>query len=118
MRASSSSSEQQLLFVIVCGLLLLRSTGSRCVAAIVAAHRLSSRGTKAKLLHGMWNLPGVGMESMAPALAGVFSFTVPQGKSSSGNLFNYYAWLLLKHSDLIDKQYYLGIGILQNFPCD
>jgi len=85
MQASSSSSEQELLFVAVCGLLLLRSTGYRCVASIVAAHRLSCCGTKAKLLHGMWNLPGAGMESMAPALAGRFSSTLPQVKSSSGN---------------------------------
>ena len=85
MRASSSSSEQELLFVEVCGLLLLRSTGYRCVASIVVAHRVSCCGTKARLLHGMWNLPGAGMESVAPALAGRFSSTVPQVKSSSGN---------------------------------
>ena len=85
MRASSSSSEQELLFVEVCGLLLLRSTGYRCVASIVAAHRVSCCGTKARLLDGMWNLPGAGMESVAPALAGRFSSTVPQVKSSSGN---------------------------------
>ena len=44
-------------------------------------HRLSSCGTRALLLHGMWDLPGPGIESMSPALAGEFLTTAPPGKS-------------------------------------
>ena len=74
-------------------LLLLRSTGSRRWASVVVAHglsscglqalerRLSSCGTWAWLLHGMWDLPGPGIEPMSPALAGGFLTTGPPGKS-------------------------------------
>ena len=41
---------------------------------------LSSCGTRAELLHGMWDIPGPGLEPMSPALAGGFSTTVPPGK--------------------------------------
>ena len=44
-------------------------------------HRLSSCGARAQLLHGMWGLPGPGLEPMCPALAGGFLTTVPPGKS-------------------------------------
>ena len=62
-------------------------------ASVVAAHvlgscgswalecRLSSCGTRASLLHGMWDLPGPGIEPVFPALAGRFLTTVPPGKS-------------------------------------
>ena len=43
--------------------------------------RLSSCGTRASLLHGMWDLPGPGLEPMSPALAGGFLTTEPPGKS-------------------------------------
>ena len=33
------------------------------------------------MLHGMWDLPGPGIELMSPALAGGFPTTVPPGKS-------------------------------------
>ena len=42
--------------------------------------RLSSCGARAQLLHGMWDLPGPGLEPMSPALAGGFLTTVPPGK--------------------------------------
>ena len=42
--------------------------------------RLSSCGSRAQLLHGMWNLPRPGLEPMSPALAGRFSITAPPGK--------------------------------------
>ena len=35
-------------------------------------HRISSCGMQALLFHSMWDLPGPGTESMAPALAGGF----------------------------------------------
>ena len=81
-------------------LLLLRSTGSRHTgfsscgtrASVVVAHgisscgsralgrRLSSCGARAKLLRGMWDLPGSGLEPVSPALEGRFLTTVPPGK--------------------------------------
>ena len=43
--------------------------------------RLSSCGTRAYLLHGMWDLPGPGLEPVSPALAGGFLTTTPPGKA-------------------------------------
>ena len=63
-------------------LLLLQSTGSRVQASVVVAHRLSSCGSWALLLHGMWDLPGPGLKPISPALAGKFLTTVPPGKPS------------------------------------
>ena len=37
-----------------------------------------------KLLHGMWDLPGAGLEPMSPALAGGFSTTAPPAKPQDG----------------------------------
>ena len=66
-------------------LLLLRSTGSRCTGFSSCGtqpleHRLSSCGTRAQLLHGMWDLPGPRLEPMSPALAGGCLTTAPPGK--------------------------------------
>ena len=54
-------------------------------ASLVAEHRLqtrrlSSRGARAQLLHGMWDLPRPGLESVSPALAGRLPTTAPPGK--------------------------------------
>ena len=54
----------------------LSSCGSRAVE-----RRLSSCGTLASLLRGMWDLPGPGLEPMSPALAGGFLTTPPPEKS-------------------------------------
>ena len=67
-------------------LLLLWSTGSRCAGfsscgSRVLKRRLSSLGTQAQMLCGMWDLPGPGLEPVSPALAGGFLTTVPPGKS-------------------------------------
>ena len=43
-------------------------------------HRLSSRGTRAQLLRGMWDTPGSRIEPLSPALAGGLSTTAPPGK--------------------------------------
>ena len=89
--------QRGLLFVAVHGLLtavasLVVEHGTR--TSVVVAHglsscglqalerRLSSCGTQAQLLCGMWDLPGPGLEPMSPALAGRFLTTVPPGKSS------------------------------------
>ena len=72
-----------------------RALGAR--ASVVVAHRLSSCGSQALecsscdtwalLLRGMWDLPGPGLKSMSPALAGGFLTTVPPGKSLYVYLF-------------------------------
>ena len=87
-------------FVSVRGLSLVAASGghssSRCVglslpwplitvASLVAEHRLqmrrlSSCGSRAQLLRGMWDLPRPGLEPVSSALAGRFSTTAPPGK--------------------------------------
>ena len=62
---------------------LLRSTGSRRAGSVVVAHGLSSCGSRAQLLHGMWDLPRPGLEPVSPALAGRFSTTATPGKPPS-----------------------------------
>ena len=54
----------------------LSSCGSRALE-----HRLSSCGTRAQMLRGMWDLPGPGLEPASPALAGGFLTTAPPGKT-------------------------------------
>ena len=56
-----------------------RAGFSRC-GTRAPGHRLSSCGTRAQLLHGMWDLPGPGLEPMSPALAGGLPTTAPPGK--------------------------------------
>ena len=50
-------------------------------ASVVVACGLSSCGMRAKLLCGMRDLPGTGIEPMFPALAGRFLSTASPGKS-------------------------------------
>ena len=101
LRAFSSCSEQGLLFVVVRrlltavaslvaehglqahGLQQLQHTGFSSCGLRALEHRLSSCGTRAQLLRGVWDLPGPGHESVSPALAGGFLTTVPPGKSLS-----------------------------------
>ena len=45
-------------------------------------HRLSNCGSRAQLLHSLWDLPRPGLEPVSPALAGRFLTTPPPGKSS------------------------------------
>ena len=77
-RAFSSCGEQGPPFIVVRGPLTI-------AASLVAEHRLqmcrlSSCGSWAQLLHGMWDLPRPGLEPESPALAGRFSTTAPPGK--------------------------------------
>ena len=82
-------------FVSVRGLSLVAASGghssSRCAglfiiaASLVGEHRLqtsrlSSCGSRAQLLRGMWDPPRPGLEPVSPALAGRFSTTAPPGK--------------------------------------
>ena len=69
-------------------LLLLRSTGSRCMGLSSCApwaleRRLSSCGAQAWLLRDMWDFPGPGLEPVSPALAGGFLTTASPGKPDS-----------------------------------
>ena len=77
-RAFSSCGERGPLFIAVRGPLTL-------AASLVAEHRLQTRrlsscGSRAQLLRGMWDLPRPGLEPASPALAGRFSTTAPPGK--------------------------------------
>ena len=82
-RAFSSYGEWGPLFIAV--------RGPLTIAASLAAEqrpqtlRLSSCGSRAQLLRGMWDLPRPGLEPVSPALAGRFSTTAPPGKP--GNIF-------------------------------
>ena len=67
--------------VVACG---LSSCGSRALE-----HRLGSCGAGAWLLRGMWDLPGLGLEPMSPALADGFSTTAPPGKPEAFIFLDY-----------------------------
>ena len=82
-RAFSSCGKQGPLFIAVCGPLTI-------AASLVTEHRLQTRrlsscGSRAQLLRGMWDLPRPGLEPVSPASAGRFSTTAPPGKPE--NLF-------------------------------
>ena len=85
-RAFSSCGERRPLFIAVRGPLTIAARGPLTIAASpVAEHRLQTRrlsscGSQAQLLHGMWDLPRPGLEPMSPALAGRLSTTAPPGK--------------------------------------
>ena len=70
--------------VAVCGLFIVVASlveeygpwssalGFQSMGSVVVAYK--------QLLHGMWNLPGPGIEPASPALAGRFLPTVPPGE--------------------------------------
>ena len=77
-RAFSSCGKRGSLFIAVRGPLTI-------AASLVAEHRLQTRrlsscGSRAQLLRGMWDLPRPGLEPVSPALPGGFSTTAPPGK--------------------------------------
>ena len=82
------------------GPLLIAVRGPLTVAAsLVAEHRLqmcrlSSCGSRAYLLRGMWDLPRPGLEPVSPALAGRFSTTAPPGKPCKAFLKTIYIFYL------------------------
>ena len=83
-RAFSSCGKRGPLFIAVCGPLII-------VVSPVAEHRLQTRrlsscGSRAQLLRGMWDPPRLGLEPVSPALAGRFSTTAPPGKPQESNL--------------------------------
>ena len=85
-RAFSICGERGPLFIAVCGPLTI--TASLVVEHRLQTCRLSSCGSRAQLLRGMWDPPRPGLEPVSPALAGRFSTTVPPGKPPSGEFLN------------------------------
>ena len=85
-RAFSSCGKRGPRFIAVRGPLFIAVRGPFTIAAPpVAGHRLQTRrlsscGSRAQLLRGMWDLPRPGLEPVSPALAGWFSTTAPPGK--------------------------------------
>ena len=85
-RAFSGYGKRGPLFIAVRGPLFIAVRGPFSIAAPpVAGHRLQTRrlsscGSRAQLLRGMWDLPRPGLEPASPALAGRFSTTAPPGK--------------------------------------
>ena len=77
-RAFSSCSKRGPLFITVLGPLTI--VASLFVEHRLQTRRLSSCGSRAYLLRGMWDLHRPGLESVSPELAGRFSTTVPPGK--------------------------------------
>ena len=77
-RAFSSCGKRGPLFIAVHGPLTIAA--SLVVEHRLQTRRLSSCGSRAQLLRGMWDLPGPGLEPVSPALAGGFSTTAPPGK--------------------------------------
>ena len=85
-RAFSSCGKRGPLFIAVQGPLFIAVRGPLTIAAPpVAGHRLQTRrlsscGSWAQLLRGMWDHPRPGLEPVSPALAGRLSTTAPPGK--------------------------------------
>ena len=73
-RASSSCGKWGPLFIAVRGPLAIAA--SLVVEHRLQTRRLSSCGSRAQLLRGMWDLPRPGLEPVSPALAGLRSVVV------------------------------------------
>ena len=59
----------------------LEHVGFRACGSGARELGLSSWGTQASLLLGLWELPGPGVKLVSPALAGKFFTTEPPGKA-------------------------------------
>ena len=101
-RAFSSCGKRGPLFIVVRGPLTI-------TASLVAEHRLQTRrlsscGSRAQLLRGMWDLPRPGLELVSPALAGRFSTTAPPGKPKAQllkDVFTLTAWTTSPTNQLV-----------------
>ena len=80
-RAFSSCGKRGPLFIVVHGPLTIAT--SLAVEHRLQTCGLSSCGSRAQLLRGMWDLPRPGLEPVSPALAGGFSTTAPPGKPAN-----------------------------------
>ena len=82
-RAFSSYGKWGPLFIAVRGPLTVAASPAaehRLQTHRLQTHRLSSCGSRAQLLHGMWDPPRPRLEPVYPALAGRLSTTAPPGK--------------------------------------
>ena len=77
-RAFSSCGKWGPLFIVVRGPITIAA--SLVVVHRLQTRRLSSCGSRAQLLRGMWDLPGPGLKPVSPALAGGLSTAAPRGK--------------------------------------
>ena len=77
-RAFSSCGKRGPLFIAVRGPLTIAAPP--VVGHRLQTCRLSSCGSRAQSLRGMWDLPRPGLEPVSPALAGRLSTTAPPGK--------------------------------------
>ena len=77
-RAFSSCGKRGPLFIAVRGPLTIAA--SAAAEQRLQTVRLSSCGSRAQLLRGMWDLPRPGLEPVSPALAGRLPTTAPPGK--------------------------------------
>ena len=107
-RAFSSCGKQGPLFIAVHGPLTI-------VASLVAEHRLQTRrlsscGSQAQLLRGMWDLPRPGLEPVSPALAGRFSTTASPGKPHITNLYQIHSLKFVGSP----RQYALGCNLCES----
>ena len=85
-RAFSSCGKWGPLFIAVRGLLTIAA--SLVAEHRLETHRLSSCGSRAQFLRGMWDLPRPWLEPVSPALAGRFSTTAPPGKPQPCTFLN------------------------------
>ena len=85
-RAFFSCGERGPVFIAVRGPLTIAA--SLVVEHRLQTRRLSSCGSRAQPLHGMWDLPRPGLEPVYPASAGGFSTTAPPGKPQFCLFFN------------------------------
>ena len=102
-RAFSSCGERGPLFIAVRGPLTV-------AASPVAEHRLQTRrlsscGSRAQLLRGMWDPPRPGLEPVSPALAGGLSTTASPGKPNTTDFISPSVTLIIHF-------FYLGCPLL------
>ena len=83
-RAFSSCGERGPLFIAVRGPLTIAA--SPVVEHRLQTLRLSSCGSQAQPLRGMWDPPRPGLEPASPTLAGRLPTTVPPGKPPKSNI--------------------------------
>ena len=91
-RAFSSCGERGPLFIAVRGPLTV--AGSLVAEHRLQTRRLSSCGSRAQPLRGMWDLPRPGLAPVCPALAGGLSTTAPPGQPDALNFYLLHCTLL------------------------
>ena len=112
-RAFSSCGKRGPLFIAMRGPLTV-------AASPVAEHRLQTRrlsscGSRAQLLHGMWDLPRPGLEPVSPALAGRFSTTVPPGKPKKAFLKRVFSYVLSHTTEVVFSGLLKSLSLRDSF---